>query len=84
MQPVGFPEARLFSGIGLPGALNWSDKYNSLSRLIRSAARYDKFKTRPGAGEHRKFLVKTARTIINCCRPNICSLYVHLIPPVLF
>jgi len=84
MQPVCFPEAGLFSGVGLSGSFNRSDKHDSFSRLIGRAPRYDKFKIRPGFREDCKFLVKATGPIVNGRRPNFCSLYVHLYSSSLF
>jgi hypothetical protein len=78
MQPVCFSEARLLGGAGLSGAFDRSDKHHSLSRVVRGAARYDKFQICAGFREPDEFLVKTTGPIINCRRPNLCSLYIHL------
>jgi hypothetical protein len=78
MQPVCFSEASLLSRIGLPGSFNRSDKYHSLSRLLRRAARDDKFKICAGFRKSCEFLVKATGPIVNRRCPNVCSLYVHL------
>jgi len=78
MQPVCFLKAGQLSGVRLFSAFNRSHKHDSLSRLVRGAARYDKFQIGAGSRELGKFLVKTTRPIVNGRRPNVCSLYLHL------
>src|SRR5215475_4541858 len=78
MEPVCFFKAGLLSRPGLFCAFERCHKYNSLSRVIWRAARNDKFKVCTGARKHRKFLLKSTGPIVNGCRPNVCSRYVHL------